>query len=105
MVVPIAEKLTAVCTACTDPAIVDWLKSKGHEIIDVPFTDTMNLGCNLMSIGNDRVIAPSSSTVLIDNLRARGFEVAAVDTAEISKTGGGIHCMAQALRREPTGID
>ncbi|KAG1700565.1 hypothetical protein GQR58_005251 [Nymphon striatum] len=100
MVVPIAEKLTAVCLACTDPDIVDWLKAKNHEIIDVPFQDTMALGCNMMSLGNDKVIAPTSSTTLIDQLRARGFEVAAVDTAEISKTGGGIHCMAQALRRE-----
>lgn len=100
MVVPVAEKLTAVCLDCTEPAIVDWLKGKGHEIIDVPFRDTMSLGCNLMSLGDDRVIAPASSKVLIEQLRARGFEVAAVDTAEISKTGGGIHCMAQALRRE-----
>ena len=99
MVVPIAEKLTAVCLACTDPAIVDWLKGKGHDIIDVPFQQTMALGCNMMSLGNSRIIAPSSSTTLIGELKARGFEVAAVDTAEISKTGGGIHCMAQALRR------
>lgn len=101
MVVPVAEKLTAVCLACTEPAIVDWLRAKGHDIIDVPFQDTMDLGCNMMSLGGDRVIAPASSTVLIDQLRARGFEVAAVDTAEISKTGGGIHCMAQSLRRVP----
>lgn len=100
MVVPIAEKLTAVCLACTEPEIVDWLKAKGHEIIDVPFQQTMALGCNMMSLGNDRVIAPTSSTVLVENLKALGFEVAAIDTAEISKTGGGIHCMAQALRRE-----
>ena len=100
MVVPIADKLTAVCLACTEPAIVDWLKAKGHEIIDVPFQQTMNLGCNLMSLGNGRVISPASSTVLIDNLKARGFDVTAVETAEISKTGGGIHCMAQALKRE-----
>lgn len=100
MVVPIADKLTAVCLDCTDPEIVAWLKTKGHEIIDVPFPDTMNLGCNLMSLGRDRVIAPSSSRTLIENLEARGFEVAAVETAEISKTGGGIHCMAQALRRQ-----
>ncbi len=99
MVVPIAEKLTAVCLDCTDPWIVEWLKGKGHEIIDVPFRDTMNLGCNVMSLGNGKVIAPAASTVLVDALRARGFEVAAVDTAEISKTGGGIHCMAQALNR------
>lgn len=99
MVVPIAPKLTAVCLACTEPGIVDWLKAKGHEIIDVPFQDTMALGCNFMSLGNDRIIAPTASKSLIGQLKARGFEVAAVDTSEISKTGGGIHCMAQALRR------
>ena len=99
MIVPIAPKLTAVCLACTEPSIVDWLKSKGHEIVDVPFQDTMALGCNFMSLGRDRVIAPASSRALIGQLRARGFEVAAIDMSEISKTGGGIHCMAQALRR------
>jgi N-dimethylarginine dimethylaminohydrolase len=99
MIVPIAPKLTAVCLACTDARIVDWLKAKRHEIIDVPFQDTMALGCNFMSLGGDRVIAPASSRALIGQLRARGFEVAEVDTSEISKTGGGIHCMAQALRR------
>src|SRR5580704_7317764 len=99
MIVPIAPKLTAVCLACTEPGVVDWLKSKGHEIIDVPFQDTMALGCNFMALGRDRVIAPRSSRALIDQLRARGFEVAEVETSEISKTGGGVHCMAQALRR------
>lgn len=101
MVVPVAPKLTAVCLACTDPWIVDWLKGKGHEIIDVPFRDTMALGCNFMSLGHDKIIAPASSRALVEQLRARGFEVAEVETDEISKTGGGIHRMAQALRRSP----
>ncbi|HBU16405.1 MAG: amidinotransferase [Rhodobacteraceae bacterium GWE1_64_9] len=100
MVVPVAPKLTAVCLACTEPGIVDWLRAKGHEIIDVPFQDTMALGCNFMSLGGDRVIAPKTSQALIGQLKARGFEVAEVDMSEISKTGGGIHCMAQALKRE-----
>src|SRR6202012_2562956 len=100
MVVPVAEKLTAVCLACTEPGIVAWLKSKGHEIIDVPFEDTINLGCNFMSLGRDRAIVPTASRSLIAPLRAHGFEVAEVDMSEISKTGGGIHCMAQALRRD-----
>lgn len=99
MVVPVAEKLTAVCRACTDPSIVRWLQDKGHELIDVPFQDTMALGCNFMSLGADRIIAPHTSKVLIEQLRARGFDIAEVDTSEISKTGGGIHCMGQALRR------
>ena len=99
MVVPVGEKLTAVCLETTETGIVDWLRAKGHEIIDVPFRDTMALGCNFMSLGGDRVIAPTTSKSLIEQLRARGFDVAAIDTSEISKTGGGIHCMAQALRR------
>lgn len=101
MVVPIAPKLTAVCLACTDPAIAAWLKAKGHEIIDVPFEDTISLGCNFMSLGRGRVIVPKSSRTLCQRLRAHGFEVAEIDMSEISKTGGGIHCMAQALRRVP----
>jgi N-dimethylarginine dimethylaminohydrolase len=103
MVVPIAKRLTAVCLACTEPALVAWLKAKGHQIIDVPFEDTINLGCNFMSLGRDRVIVPKSSRALVRQLRAHGFEVAEVDMSEISKTGGGIHCMAQSLRRDPTG--
>jgi N-dimethylarginine dimethylaminohydrolase len=99
MVVPIARKLTAVCLACTEPGIVRGSRAKGHEIIDVPFEDTINLGCNFMSLGRDRVIVPKSSRKLIEQLRALGFEVAEVDMSEISKTGGGIHCMAQSLRR------
>jgi N-dimethylarginine dimethylaminohydrolase len=53
-----------------------------------------------MSLGADRVSAPASSRLLIDQLRANWFEVSDIDMSEISKTGGGIHCMAQALRRE-----
>jgi N-dimethylarginine dimethylaminohydrolase len=101
MVVPIAHKLTAVCIECTEPGIIQWLKDKGHELIHVPFQDTMTLGCNFMSLGKDRVIAPKSSQTLIKQLKARGFDVAEVEMAELSKTGGGIHCMAQALRRVP----
>jgi N-dimethylarginine dimethylaminohydrolase len=58
------------------------------------------LGCNVMSLGKDRVIAPRHSRRLIEALKACGFTVAEMDMSEISKTGGGIHCMAQTLRRE-----
>lgn len=100
MVVMLAEKLAAVCLECTAPDVVEWLKGKGIEIIPVPFQDTVTLGCNVMSLGGDRIIAPAHSRSLIGQLKARGFEVAEIDMSEISKTGGGIHCMAQALRRE-----
>lgn len=101
MVVMIAEKLAAVCLDTTPADVVAWLRGKKIEIIDVPYPDTVTLGCNVMSLGGDRVIAPKHSRTLIAALKARGFEIAEVDMSEISKTGGGIHCMAQALRRVP----
>ena len=50
------------------------------------------------------ILDPSARQALekIEFTRTLGFEVAEVDMSEISKTGGGIHCMAQALRREET---
>jgi N-dimethylarginine dimethylaminohydrolase len=102
MVVMIAEKLAAVCLETTAPDVVQWLKDKKIEIIPVPYLDTVTLGCNVMSLGRDRVIAPKHSQTLIGQLKARGFQIAEIDMSEISKTGGGIHCMAQALRREET---
>ncbi|MGF7160488.1 N-dimethylarginine dimethylaminohydrolase [Rhodoligotrophos appendicifer] len=101
MVVMIAHKLAAVCLETTPDHVVSWLRDKKIEIIPVPYKDTVTLGCNVMSLGRDRVIAPKHSRFLIDNLKARGFEVAEIDMSEISKTGGGIHCMAQALKRVP----
>lgn len=54
-----------------------------------------------MTLGRDRVIAPASSGTLVSKLGAFGFEVAAVDMSGVSRTGGGIHGMVQALRRLP----
>jgi len=101
MVVMVAPKLAAVCLETTEPGIVDWLRGKNIEILPVPFRDTMGLGCNVMAMGGDRVIAPKHSTVLVDQLKAQGFEVAEVEIREIMKTGGGIHCMAMPLKRDP----
>jgi len=101
MVVMLAEKLAGVCLDCTPPNVVAWLRGRGIRIIDVPFPDTITLGCNVMTLGRDRAIVPAHSKTLITVLKAEGFEVAEIDMSEISKTGGGIHCMAQALRRVP----
>ncbi len=54
-----------------------------------------------MSLGMDRIVAPRSSQTLIKQLKAHGFEVAEFEMAELSKTGGSVHCMAQALKRVP----
>ena len=101
MVVMLAPKLAAVCLESTDPEVVNWLKSKQIEIISVPFQDTLDLGCNVVALGNDRVLLPKTSHVLKEKARAHGLEIFDPDVSMITPGGGGVHCMCQALRREP----
>ena len=101
MVCMLAEKLAAVCIETTDPTIVQWLKDKKIEIIPVSFQDTMTLGCNVMALGNDTVISTARSLDLNQQLRARGFTVYDPDVSQFTMGGGGVHCMAQPLRRDP----
>jgi N-dimethylarginine dimethylaminohydrolase len=101
MVVMLAEKLAAVCLECLDPRVVEWLKSKDIELVAVPFADTMNLGCNVVSLGKDRVLLPRDSTRLKEKCRALGLKVYDPDISMFIRCGGGVHCMCQALERDP----
>jgi N-dimethylarginine dimethylaminohydrolase len=101
MVVMLAPKLAAVCLESTDPDVVDWLKARKIEIISVPFQDTLDLGCNVVALGNDRILLPEKSKVLKEKARAHGLEIYDPDVSMITPGGGGVHCMCQALRRDP----
>ena len=100
MVVMLAPKLAAVCRESTDPEVLAWLKSKQIELVAVPFQDTLNLGCNVVALGNDRILLPENSKVLKEKARALGLEVYDPDVSMITPGGGGVHCMCQALRRD-----
>ena len=101
MVCMLAEKLAAVCLDTTDPDIVAWIEAKGIEVVPVSFRETMGLGCNVVALGNDRVLSSTAAPELNARLRALGFEVFDPDMSQFQLAGGGVHCMCQPLRREP----
>lgn len=101
MVCMLTEKLAAVCVDTTEPDVLEWLQGKNIELIEVSFQDTMALGCNVMSLGNDRILSPLESKTLNSKLRALGFEVYDPSMTMFLRAGGGVHCMAQPLRRDP----
>jgi N-dimethylarginine dimethylaminohydrolase len=103
MVCMLAEKLAAVCLDTTSDEVLDWLRAKKIELLPVSFRDTMLLGCNVMSLGGDRVLSTRQSIDLNAKLRALGFEVFDPEVSFFTKGGGGVHCMAQPLRRDPVG--
>lgn len=100
MVVMLAEKLAAVCLESTDDKVINWLKSKKIRIIPVPFKETIELGCNVVALGNDRVLLPKKSYTLKKVLKAEGFTIYDPEIEMITQGGGGVHCMCQALKRE-----
>jgi len=101
MVCMLAPKMAAVCPDITDDRLLDWLRSKDIEMVPVDYRDTMELGCNVMSLGDGKIISTARSKALNRTLRAAGFSVYDPDMTMFTMGGGGVHCMAQALRRDP----
>jgi len=100
MVCMLTEKIAAVCLDTTEDDVIDFLKKKKIEIIPATFKETMALGCNVVSLGKDRILSTSTAKDLNAKLRANGFEVYDPDMTMFTWAGGGVHCMCQPLNRE-----
>jgi len=97
----IAPGLAAVCVEAVEPELVSWLKSKQIRIIEVSYQDAMQVGCNVVALGKERVLVPASNGKLISACRAEGLTVYAPDVSMIAAGGGSLHCMCQPLSRDP----
>jgi N-dimethylarginine dimethylaminohydrolase len=96
----LAEGLAVVCVEAVEPELVGWLHSKRIRTIPITYADTMQLGSNVVALGNERVLVPASSKNLAAACRAEGLTVYDPDVSMISNGGGAVHCMCQPLRRD-----
>jgi N-dimethylarginine dimethylaminohydrolase len=96
----IAPGLAVVCVEAVEPELVAWLRAKNIRIIPITYGDAMQLGSNVVALGNERVLVPASSKNLVAACRAEGLTVFDPDVAMIGNGGGAVHCMCQALRRD-----
>ncbi len=55
----------------------------------------------MVALGDDRVLSTAAATDLNARMRAHGLEVYDPDMTMFTWAGGGVHCMAQPLRRDP----
>jgi N-dimethylarginine dimethylaminohydrolase len=97
----IAEGLAVVCVEAVEPELVEWLRTKNIRAISIPYADAMQLGSNVVALGNERVMVPAASKNLIAACRAEGLKVYDPDVSMIGNGGGAVHCMCQALKRDP----
>ena len=105
LVVPLAPGLLVACLDALEDWLVAWLRDRGFEFVDVGYREARNLGVNLVSLGNNRVLSMQGSTVLNGRLRALGFEVFDPDMSMFTLGGGGVHCLCQALRRDRAEVE
>ena len=101
LVVPLAPKLAVACLDALEDWLVDWMRGKGFDFVDVGYAEAKNLGANLVALGNERVLSMKGSAKLNEKMRALGFEVFEPDMSMFTLGGGGVHCLCQALRRDP----
>ncbi|MFC7686240.1 dimethylarginine dimethylaminohydrolase family protein [Ureibacillus sp. GCM10028918] len=76
------------------------LFSSRYECIEVSEEEQFQLGTNVLSIGNKRVLSLPVNKHVNNELRKRGFEVIEVDITEIIKSGGSFRCCTMPLLRE-----
>ncbi len=100
LIVPLDRKLLVACVDALEGWVVDWLQTRGFDFVDVGFGEAKDLGVNLVSLGDKRVLSMAGSVGLNAELRARGYEVFAPDMSMFTFGGGGVHCLCQALRRD-----
>lgn len=98
-IVMLTDNLAAAVTDVVNPGILETLKNRGISIIDVPYLKATQMGCNVMSMGADRVLLPKHNEFLVQACKAEGLTVYDPDVSAITVVGGGIHCMSLALRR------
>jgi N-dimethylarginine dimethylaminohydrolase len=94
-----APGLATICEEAAPDGLADWLRAKGLELIPVSYGEAMELGANVMALGNDRVISTAGASRLNEALRAHGLTVYDPDLWPFTMGGGGPHCLAQPLHR------
>ncbi len=101
MVVPLAPKLAVACLDALEDWVIDWMRAKGFDFVDVGYKEAKNLGVNLVALGNNKVLSMQGADELNAKMRALGFTVYEPDMSMYTLGGGGVHCLSQSLRRDP----
>lgn len=95
-----APGLAVACTEVLEEGLLAWLAGHRIRCVPVPYREAMRLGCNILSLGGDRVISARASHALNAALRAEGLTVLDPDLSLFTAGGGGPHCLTCPLARE-----
>jgi len=79
---------------------VELLNARGFKFIEIEYSERDTLACNVLALGNKRVLAIEENRKTNDRLRAAGFDVRTFPGSEICINGsGGPTCLTRPLLR------
>jgi N-dimethylarginine dimethylaminohydrolase len=96
----LAEKLAMYGEDGLPASYVGFLKDRGWRLIPLPEEQVMKTACNVLSLGQGRILSFAENETVNELLRAEGFELVAPPLREFTKMGGGPHCLTFEVRRE-----
>jgi N-dimethylarginine dimethylaminohydrolase len=95
----VGRGLALGCIEKLQPAFLDQVAGLGIKVVPVRQNEVPSLGCNILSLGDQRVLSTGSTPRLDEALRGLGFDVRTVALDEFTQCGGGVHCLTMPLRR------
>jgi N-dimethylarginine dimethylaminohydrolase len=79
---------------------VELLKARGYKFIDIDPSERHTLACNVLSLGNKRLLALEENAKTNARMHAAGFDVRTFPGSELSINGsGGPTCLTRPLLR------
>ncbi|MDE8347500.1 MAG: arginine deiminase family protein [Acidocella sp.] len=93
-------RLAVACIDVLGEPFERFLADRQIRTIRASYAEVMAMSCNLLSLGDDRVISPAHSTRLNAALRAEGVSVFDPELDEFARGGGSVHCMTMPLLRD-----
>ncbi len=97
----VAPGLALACRDALPEDFCIWLEERQIKLIDVGYRDAMaDMACNVLALGDDRVISPRHSKTTNAALRAAGITVLDPNLRLFAHGGGSAHCMSMPLARD-----
>lgn len=87
------------CRDVLDDAFMAEMERGGMDILPVSYKEARRLGCNVVSLGDRRVLTSVDNEGVNAQLAARGYDLLPVDISQFTRCGGGIHCLTMPLAR------
>ncbi len=97
----VADGLALACTEVLPVDFLDFVRAQGIRLLPVSYKEAMDgMGCNVLALGEGRVISPRHGARVNAMLRAEGLSVLDPELDIFTRGGGSVHCMTMPLRRE-----